>query len=129
MELSVQVNSKMTVKLDVSNQKDLIRQISQLEEVLSNTTCGACKSENTRFVTRNAAGEKNKVYEFFEVKCNECNSRLSLGCHQEGDTLFPKRKNDTGEWLPDGGWIKYKRPVEASEALTKGKKKSDDTPF
>lgn len=128
MELSVQVNSKMTVKLDVSNQKDLIRQISQLEEVLSNTTCGACKSENTRFVTRNAAGEKNKVYEFFEVKCNECNSRLSLGCHQEGDTLFPKRKNEAGEWLPNSGWVKFERAAPKEETKSK-KKDENNTPF
>ena len=114
--------------LEVSNQKDLIRTVSSLEEVLGNTTCGKCKSEDTRFVTRKT-GEGKKTYEFFEVKCNACGSRLSFGCHQEGETLFPKRRDEDGNWLPDSGWVKYQKPAEANEVPAKGKKKSDDTPF
>lgn len=127
MELAVRLNEKMTVKLEVNNQKELWRQLSGLEEVLSNTVCGACKSENTKFRTR-TAGEGKKTYEFFEMVCADCSSRLSFGCHQEGDTLFPKRKNDDGAWLDNRGWVKYQKPSN-DETPAKGKKKSEDTPF
>lgn len=128
MQVSVKLNPSMTVTLDVSDQKDLFRQVSSLQEVCGADKCGACQSENVNFCVRNAVDGK-KTYEFFEMRCRECNARLSFGAHQEGGTLFPKRKDTDGNWLENSGWIKFKKTNNDSESAKSKKKNLDDSPF
>ena len=124
MLVTVKLNEKLTVSLEASDQKDFFRQVSSIQEVCGSNVCQACKSENTKFCVRNVT-EGKKTFEFFEIRCQDCRARLSFGSHQEGDTLFPKKKNgDT--WLENGGWEVYK---PQKDELAKSKKKADDTPF
>lgn len=112
-------NGRLTVILEGETQTDIFEKLAQFQEVFENTTCtkkvnGQFKSsDDVKFVVRKATDEKGKKeYKYFELHCTSKDpdlrgARLSFGQHQEGGTMFPKRKNDKGEWLPDNGWCKY----------------------
>ena len=36
-----------------------------------------------------------------------CREIISYGQHKKGDTLFPKRKDEAGNWLENNGWYKW----------------------
>jgi ribosomal protein L40E len=103
-------NGRLKVELEGDSQKDLFEAISKFQEVFDETSCGKCQSENLRFVVRNV--EDNLYY---ELRCLDCGARLSFGVHKKGGGLFPKRKDNDGKWLPDGGWLKWNPKTEQSE--------------
>jgi ribosomal protein L40E len=103
-------NGRLKVELEGDSQKDLFEAISKFQEVFDETSCGKCASENLRFVVRNV--EDNLYY---ELRCLDCGARLSFGVHKKGGGLFPKRKDNDGKWLPDGGWLKWNPKTEQSE--------------
>jgi ribosomal protein L40E len=103
-------NGRLKVELEGDSQKDLFEAISKFQEVFDETSCGKCGSENLRFVVRNV--EDNLYY---ELRCLDCGARLSFGVHKKGGGLFPKRKDNDGKWLPDGGWLKWNPKTEQSE--------------
>lgn len=105
-------SGNITVELEDNSQKGLWEKLGDFQEIFEETTCGKCGSENVRFVTREVDGNK-----FFELKCMErnCRARLSFGSHKKGDTLFPKRKDGAGAYLPDSGWVKYNKDEKKEE--------------
>ena len=42
---------------------------------------------------------------------------LSFGQHKKGDTLFPKRKDEKGNWLENGGWHKWQKDQSGSKVV------------
>ena len=92
----------LTIEFEGETQKDIFKQLSSLEEVFGETTCGKCGSENLRFVVR-----ENDGNEFYELRCLDCGAKLSFGSHKKGCCLFPRRKDAEGKWLPDKGWQKW----------------------
>lgn len=102
-------NSKFEITFEVSGQKDFFEQSAQLEEILSNDTCGKCQSHNIVFQVREVDDNK-----FYELRCADCGSVLAFGSHKVGGTIFPKRFEEDGKgkdktkiWLPNNGWVKY----------------------
>jgi len=93
----------LSVEVEGDKQKDVFGELSRFQEVFENNVCGKCKSDSTRFVVRIV--EDN---DFYEVHCQDCRARLAFGQHKgkEG-TLFPRRKDADGNWLNNGGWLKY----------------------
>jgi hypothetical protein len=75
--------------------------VGDCEQAFGMTKCGNCQSENISPIHRKAKG-----YDFYEWKCGECHHSLRFGLTIEDHVLFPKRKSDNGEWLPNGGWAK-----------------------
>jgi ribosomal protein L40E len=100
-------NGRIKVEIDGESQKDLFEGISKFQEVFDESSCGKCQSENLRFVVRNV--DDNLYY---ELRCLDCGARLSFGVHKKGGGLFPKRKDNDGKWLPDGGWVKWNPKTE-----------------
>jgi hypothetical protein len=45
----------------------------------------------------------------------KCGARLSFGVHKKGGGLFPKRKDNEGNWLSDNGWVKWNPKTEKAE--------------
>ena len=107
MKFNYSVNDRLSVELDAANQKDAFEQLSTVGEVFNHTECGACKNKDVRFLVRTVVDGK-KEFKFYEMQCGKCKARLSFGQHSTGDTLFPKKKDDNGEWLPNNGWVVYK---------------------
>lgn len=100
----------LVFELDASNERDLFEKVAHLNEVFNNVVCGKCRSENTFMRVRNVNDDK-----FYEYVCSDCYARFSLGCHKKGNTLFPHRKDKEGNYLPDGGWMKYNKETGKEE--------------
>ncbi len=104
-------NGRFSVEIEGENQKAIFAGISTFQEVFEQTTCGKCKGENLRFVVRNVDDN-----DFYELHCQSCHAKLAFGQHKSKDgTLFPRRKDNEGKWLPDGGWVKYNPQTKKEE--------------
>jgi hypothetical protein len=80
-------NSRITFEVTGETQKEIFRQISDLQEVFeAYDTCGLCNS--TRIVYRTRTVEGN---DFFELACLDCSAEMPYGQHKQGGTLFPKQ--------------------------------------
>jgi hypothetical protein len=96
-------DGRLSVEVEGDKQKDVFGQLARFQEVFEHTTCGKCKKGDVRFVVRIVDDN-----DFYELHCASCRARLAFGQHKGKDgTLFPKRKDSEGKWLPDGGWLKY----------------------
>lgn len=109
-------NGRIEIFAEGETQKDVFRQLSSLQEVFEETECGVCGDDDIRFVVRTVDDN-----DFYELHClgwkydtniqqyNYCRAKLAFGQHKgkEG-TLFPKRKDKDGNWLPNNGWTRWK---------------------
>lgn len=109
MKLKYTVNDKLEFELDADGQKEIFKELSSLQEIFGESSCGLCDSPNIKFVVRNV--EDN---DYYEIRCLDCGAILAFGQHKKGGTLFPKRKADDGTWLPNRGWHKW-NPKEKEE--------------
>ena len=92
MKVKYKVGDKLEFELEGAGQK----------EIFAEEKCGLCSSSNLRFVVRNVDGN-----DYYELRCNDCGAILAFGQHKKGGTLFPKRKDDDNNWLPNKGWHKW----------------------
>jgi len=93
---------RLLIELQADDVKGLFRAIAEVQEILdADSNCGACGSPAVRFRVR-----KVDKFEYFELAC-ECGARLQFGQLQDGHGLFPKRRNERGEELPNRGWQRY----------------------
>jgi hypothetical protein len=106
MKVICKVNDKLTFELDGAGQKDIFEKLSSVQEVFGESACGKCAGTDLRFQVREVDSNK-----FYEIKCNKCGAVLAFGAHKKGDTLFPKRKDSDGKFLPDKGWHKWVPPT------------------
>lgn len=114
MKVQKKITGTVFVEGSGDTHTEIWEQLAKLQEVFGQDKCGKCGSEATQFVVREVADGK-KMYKYYELHCQKCRARLSFGQHNEGGTLFPKRKDDsegtvTGTadaYLPDGGWLKW----------------------
>ena len=103
-------NGRITTEIEGESQKDIFEKVNLFQEIFEELQCGKCGSDDVRFVVRNV--DDNLYY---ELRCKSCNARLNFGVHKKGGGLFPKRKDGEGNWLPDGGWVKWNRKTEQNE--------------
>ena len=96
-------SGRLSVEVEGDKQKDVFAELAKFQEVFEHNKCGKCGGTDVRFVVRTVDDN-----DFFELHCQECRARLAFGQHKgkEG-TLFPRRKDAEGQWLKDGGWLKY----------------------
>jgi len=100
-------NGRLTVKTIGDSQKDLFRALAVIQEVFeAETQCGCCQSEAIHFQVRSV-----DKFEYFELVCRACTARFEFGQHRNGQSLFPKRRDENGNLLPHGGWRIWK-PAE-----------------
>jgi translation initiation factor 2 beta subunit (eIF-2beta)/eIF-5 len=96
------LNDKLEFTVEGEGQKEIFKELASVQEIFGEDKCGLCTKTNVKFVVRNVEGN-----DFYEMRCMECGAILSYGQHKKGGTLFPKRKDDTGEYLPNKGWHKW----------------------
>jgi len=102
MKVLLKVSDKITVELEAKDQQDMFKQIASFEEVFGVDKCGKCKSTDLKYILRMNDGD-----EYFELHCQKCFAKFAFGCHKKSDTVFPKRKDKEGNFLPDNGWVKW----------------------
>lgn len=102
MKLKFKPNDKLEFELEGAGQKEIFKELAMVQEIFSEKKCGVCQSENIKFVVR--VVDDN---EYYELRCMDCGAVLSYGQHKKGGTLFPKRKDADGKYLPNNGWYKW----------------------
>ena len=131
MKVTYQSSDKFTVEFDVSNHKELFAQVARFEEVFSNTVCGQCGGDNTKFVTRNVTKD-GKQFTFHEVRCQnpQCRAKLEFGELSDGSgNMFPKRKNENGDYKGKYGWYRWDGGNNTPEPVAAVASSDDDVPF
>ena len=103
-------SGKISVEIEADTQIELFQRLAKFQEIIAETKCGKCDSENIRFQVRNV--DDNLYY---ELKCMDCGAKLAFGVMKKGGRLFPKRKDKEGNWLPDGGWVKWNPDTQREE--------------
>lgn len=112
MKIVYRASDKLTVEIEAAGQKEIFKAMSSVQEILGDTVCGACGSENVRFVVRRVDDN-----DYYELRCADCGAVLQFGQHKAGGTLFPKRKDKEGNWLPNRGWTKYQPSSKREETF------------
>lgn len=112
-------NSRLLFKITAEDQKGLFEQIAIVQEVFeADDRCGCCYGQNERnphqgtnlrFRVRKAKDKKNMEHKYFELVCTDCYARLQFGQNLQGGTLFPKRRDEEGNFLKNRGWSKYEK--------------------
>ena len=104
MKVLYKANERLQFELEGSGQKEVFKELAVIQEIFSEEKCGVCGCTNLKFVVRNV--ESN---DYYELRCSEskCGAVLSYGQHKKGGTLFPKRKDEDNNYLPNKGWHKY----------------------
>jgi|TARA_Y100001963_G_scaffold160186_2_gene268757 hypothetical protein len=104
------VIGEVTVEFEAETVADAVKHISALEDVFGEDNCGHCQGANLRLMARESGG-----YQYYEVACKDCYHTLSFGIHQTGGTLFPKRRDQDGQALPNRGWQKWNPQTKRRE--------------
>lgn len=112
MKVRVRASKNVTVEAEGNDHKELFSQLAQLQEVFGEEKCGKCGGENLAFVVREVEGNH-----FYELHCRNpnCRAKLPFGAHKKGDTLFPKRKDEDGNWRGQSGWVRYNKEKGVEE--------------
>jgi hypothetical protein len=104
MKVTYKANDKLSFELEAAGQKEIFKELALIQEIFSEDKCGLCKTTNLKSIVRNVEGN-----DYYELRCMDCGAVLSFGQHKKGGTLFPKRKDDENNWLPNNGWHKWQK--------------------
>jgi hypothetical protein len=97
---------QLMFKITGETPKAIFHELAKIQEIFdSEFACGVCESTDIQYRMRTDK-EKNDYYEL-HCQNNNCRARLSFGQHKVGGTLFVKRKDSEGNWIPNGGWERY----------------------
>jgi hypothetical protein len=104
MKVKYTANDKLQFEVEGAGQKEIFKEIALIQEIFGEEKCGICGNSSIRYIVRNVEGN-----DYYELRCNEskCGGILSFGQHKKGGTLFPKRKDDDNNYLPNRGWHKW----------------------
>jgi len=92
-----------SIVFDAEGVKDAIKVMSEFMEVFGHQECGKCKSKQVFPEHRT----DDEGHDYYSMKCLSCGCQLSFGQHKKGGTLFTKKKDKKGDWLPNGGWLTW----------------------
>lgn len=102
-------NGQLQFEMEGESPKALFAQIAGIQEIFDvEHACGMCNSKDIRFRVRKA-----DKFVYYELNCQECRARLDFGQSQDLVSLFPKRKDEDGKWMPNRGWYRYEPQATA----------------
>lgn len=102
MKIIYKISDALTFEVDGADQKEIFEKLASVGEVFGESNCGQCGKTNIRFRVREIEGNK-----YYELKCADCGAILAFGAHKKGGTLFPKRKDNEGNYIKNKGWTKW----------------------
>lgn len=109
-------NGRLVFKIEGGSDKDIFAGIARVQETFeADSSCGLCKSADITFRVRDVT-KGNKTFTYHELRCQACGGRFDFGQNQDMKSLFPKRKDENGNWLPNRGWYKYQPKTEEGAA-------------
>jgi hypothetical protein len=124
------MGGRVSFEMEGESPKALFKKLALVQEIFdADQNCGCCASENIKFRARQVDD-----FEFFELGCADCFARLQFGQHKKGGGLFPKRRDDDGNYLDNRGWAKYeKKGAREPEPTGKDRQRDEvddsDVPF
>lgn len=85
--------------------KEIFTELAAAQDVFGHLAsgCGGCNCPDVFPVVREHEGNT-----YYEVRCGNCRCRLAFGQRRDGGTLFPRRKDRDGNWIPNNGWEDWK---------------------
>ncbi len=96
-------NGRLVFDVEAETAKALFSQLGAIQELFeAETQCGLCNSSDIRYSARVV-----DEYEFYELACRACKAQFRFGQKKKGGDLFPKRKDDDGNWLANKGWSRF----------------------
>lgn len=107
MKIKFNPTDKIQVEFETESLKSAFKELNGIQEVLvSAGKCGACNNTDIRYVVRTVDDN-----DYYEARCgnSRCRAKLAFGQHKTGGTLFPKRKDENGNWLDKEGWVIWKK--------------------
>jgi hypothetical protein len=112
MKVNYKANNKLQFEIEAEGQKEVFKELASVQEIFGEEQCGVCKGADLKFVVRNV--ESN---DYYEMRCGSqgCGATLAFGQHKKGGTLFPKRKDDQNNWLPNKGWHKWQKEKDKDD--------------
>ena len=115
---------KFTVEAE-GNTTEVFEQLASFDSVFGNCVNKANESENIGFRHREVEG--NHYYELYD---KDTFHTLKFGKTKKDGSLFPRRKDADGNWLPDGGWAKFDpNAPNVKQAKSEPAKSDGDIPF
>ena len=115
---------KFTIEAEGST-TEVFEQLASFDSVFGNCVNKANGSENIGFRHREVDG--NHYYELYD---KETFHVLKFGKTKKDGSLFPRRKDADGNWLPAGAWAKYDPNAQNVKQVKSEPAKSDgDIPF
>jgi len=109
-------NGRLTVEVEAEGHKGIWTQLAAFQEVFEEDHCRKCDSDDVKFVVRKSKDSKGKVFDYHELRCNNCGAKLAFGVLDDGSGgLFPKRKGDDGKYRGKYGWVKWNPETETEE--------------
>ena len=95
-------NQRLSIEINCDSVKESFKELAVFQEVFDEDCCQLCNNNDLQFVVRTVDGN-----DFYELKCKKCFGKLVFGQHKTGNSLFPKRKNQNGEYDKSRGWHKW----------------------
>ena len=114
---------KFTVEAE-GGTTEIFEQLATFDSVFGNCKNKANDSENIGFRHREVDG--NHYYELYDKDTFHV---LKFGKTKKDGSLFPRRKDADGNWLDDGGWVKFNPDAPKVKSATKEKVADGDMPF
>jgi len=111
--VTMKYQSGLEISVDAEGVKPAIQALSPFMEVFGEDECVRCGCRTIRFEHR-----KKDDYNYYSAVCcgDKCGAKLDFGQKREGGTLYPKRKDKDGNWLPNRGWLKWGEKADGTTA-------------
>ena len=114
---------KFTVEAE-GGTTEIFEQLATFDSVFGNCKNKANDSENIGFRHREVDG--NHYYEMYDKDSFHV---LKFGKTKKDGSLFPRRKDADGQWLDNGGWVKFDPDAPKVKSAPKQKQADGDIPF
>ena len=114
---------KFTVEAE-GGTTEIFEQLATFDSVFGNCKNKANDSENIGFRHREVDG--NHYYEMYDKDSFHV---LKFGKTKKDGSLFPRRKDADGQWIDNGGWVKFDPDAPKVKSAPKQKQADGDIPF
>jgi hypothetical protein len=96
------------------NRKQVIEQLSAIQDVFDEPCCSACKSTAIIFTARNYRTQNGEDRTNYGYKCLGCTAQLDILAKNDGVGLFIKRKDKEGRPVGVNGWYIYEKKAKSA---------------